>query len=497
MRLCCKHTLDSPFIVDDDAVDDTSGGHQEYVQRGVVQAMHSNSTLSTTDDAEELERIANSIRVRAAASSSNVTVAAYEDNDYDIPLWEIGVPVGGVLHFVDTKLITHLQPGKERVYAQRLRRSPLFEKRKRKMGCSTQMSRERTRDREESEEEDRARPGHFHDVFAVPLLSGRVYIQSRDRSEVFRRLETLKNNAFKQPTLVPPSEIAQILQLRRRKKAIQPTASSGKWVCLKDGLYDGDIGLVQRVYREDNDPVKRYEILVVPRIDVDDNPYSNDPLNTRTFTESVRPYPRLVRFAEVQKRVGKGNVHGAEDDFTVFSERFRHSLHVISKPKSECSLVQCPSANELEHFTTVRINTIAATNKSFLCVMDRVRVFKGTFQGCKGVVELLGDTHATLLLDGGAEASTGQFRDQVAYDEFERVFEAGDLVEIMLGPHSGKTGMVASVSSDSLEIECGRTSQSSEDPEEIQYEVVRLFHLRIVLHARIHMSLSRYNRLIR
>lgn len=88
--------LDSPFIVDDDADDNASGGHQEYDQRGVVQAMHSNPTLSTTDDAEELERIANSIRVRAAASSSNITAAAYEDNDYDIPLWEIGVPVGGV-----------------------------------------------------------------------------------------------------------------------------------------------------------------------------------------------------------------------------------------------------------------------------------------------------------------------------------------------------------------------------------------------------------------
>lgn len=375
-----------------------------------------------------------------------------------------------------------LQPGKERVYAQRLRRSPVFEKRKRTVGSSTQTSRERIRGREGSEEE-RARPGHLHDVFAVPLLSGRVYIQSRDKSEVFRRLETLKNNAFKQPTLVPPSEIAQILQLRRRKKAIQPTMSSGQWVRLKDGLYDGDIGLVQRVYREDNDPVKRYEILVVPRIDIDDNPCTDDPLTTRTFTESGRPHPRLARFAEVQKRVGKGNVRGAEDDFTVFSERFRHSLHVISKPKSECSLVQCPSANELEHFSSVRINTTSATNKSFLCVMDRVRVFKGTFQGCKGVVELLGDTHATLLLDGGPEASAGQFRDQVAYDEFERVFEAGDLVEIMLGPHAGKTGMIVSISSDSLEIECGRTSQSSEDPDEIRYEVVRLFHLRIVLHA--------------
>lgn len=350
------------------------------------------------------------------------------------------------------------------------------------MGSSTQMSRERTRGREESEE-GKARPGHFHDVFAVPLLSSRVYIQSRDRSEVFRRLETLKNNAFKQPILVPPSEIAQILQLRRRKKAVQPITSSGKWVRIKGGLYDEDIGLVQRVYREDSDSVKRFEILVVPRIDIDDNPYTNDPLNSRSFTEPGRPHPRLVRFAEVQKRVGKGNVHGAEDDFTVFGEKFRHSLHVVSKPKSECSLVQCPSANELEHFSTVRINTTAATNRSFLRVMDRVRVFKGTFQGCKGVVELLGDTHATLLLDGGPEASTGQFRDQVAYDEFERVFEAGDLVEIMLGPHAGKTGMIVSNSSDSLEIECGRTSQLSEDPEEIRYEVVRLLHLRIVFHA--------------
>lgn len=82
--------------MDDDVDDDASGGHHEYDQRGVVQAMHSNQTLSTTNDAEELERIAKSIRARAATSSSSNTTIAYGESDFDIPLWEIGVPVSGV-----------------------------------------------------------------------------------------------------------------------------------------------------------------------------------------------------------------------------------------------------------------------------------------------------------------------------------------------------------------------------------------------------------------
>lgn len=98
--------------MDDNADDNASEGHQEYETRGVVQAMHSGPTPSTTDDAQDLERIANSIRARTAASSSNITAVVHEDSDYDIPLWEIGVPVGGVLHGANAILTMNLAGGK-------------------------------------------------------------------------------------------------------------------------------------------------------------------------------------------------------------------------------------------------------------------------------------------------------------------------------------------------------------------------------------------------
>lgn len=319
------------------------------------------------------------------------------------------------------------------------------------------------------------RPGHFHGVFVVPQLSGRVFIQSRDRAEVLRRMETLKNNFHKQPFLVPPTEVPDLLEMRRTQVVTQAPISSGQWVRVKYGPYHHNIGLVKDELCDGNGDIDRYSILVVPRLHFQFNSETGAMEPLQVSGKKKLP-SRLLGLADVQKRAGILNVHGSEEEFTTFGERIWHSLHVITKPKSECSLVSCPSAYELEHFTSVRINTLAATNRAFLCPRDRVKVVRGTFQGRTGLVDSLDAQMVNVLLNAESQSPAESDRCMIGFDDVERVFEIGDLVEIMLGPHSGKSGMIVSVSFDTLDIECGRTTQRSEILD-VPHVVVHLSHI--------------------
>lgn len=277
-----------------------------------------------------------------------------------------------------------------------------------------------------------------------------MFIQSNDRNEVLRRMENLKNNFHKQPFLVPPSEVPQLLYLRQSAVKTQPPISPGQWVRLKDGLYHTDIGLVKNERRNEHGDVDQYDILVVPRLFFETNMVT-DVTEIVKFTKRNRLPARLLRLHDARKRVGEENVQGTEEEFTVLGERIWHSLHLITKPKSECSLVQCPSAYELVHFTSVRINTLEATNRAFLSPRDRIRVIKGPMLGRRGVVDSLGIQAVSALLEPQDQASPGSCID-VQWDEIERILEVGDLVEIVLGTDAGKTGMIVSVSFDSLAI---------------------------------------------
>lgn len=332
----------------------------------------------------------------------------------------------------------------ENVYACRLRRSPIIVPDRSRLRFRSKRSRRSQRG------EYRDQPGHFHGVFVIPQLTGRVFIQSNDRNEVLRRMETLKNNFHKQPFLVPPSEVPHLLHMRQSAEKTQPPISPGQWVRLKDGLYHNDLGLIRNERRNQHGDVDQYEILVVPRLYFETN-MATGVIEPAKFTKLNRLPARLFGLYDAQKRVGENNVDGTEEEFTVFGERIWHSLHVITKPKSECSLVQCPSAYELVHFTSARINTLEATNRAFLSPRDRIRIIKGPMQGYRGVVTSLGIQAVGALLEPQNQASSSSCID-VQWDDVERILEVGDLVEIVLGTDAGKTGMIVSVSFDSLAI---------------------------------------------
>lgn len=239
---------------------------------------------------------------------------------------------------------------------------------------------------------------------------------------------------------------------RYRKDAMGPC-----WVRFKEGLYGGDLGLVEKTYMGDF-----VDVLVVPRL---------------VRQGSQRPTARLLSPEDANAYLQPNAI--MLDSFTstffrVGRSAIKYGLHSVYCPLKGVETSLPLDLREVEPFAeasfefgleeplkTVVMNTVdEIRNQDILSILkpqDRVLVLSGLFVGKEAVVRSVFDD-TILTVDLRLQESDEKACLKISSHEVRRLFKTGDHVRVRRGFHMGKQGIVVTVDNAVVTIATLKTS---------------------------------------
>ncbi|KAF5379282.1 hypothetical protein D9757_005319 [Collybiopsis confluens] len=272
---------------------------------------------------------------------------------------------------------------------------------------------------------------------------GYVYLEAQFQKsaisslrEVLREYSDLKLTSL---TIVSRDEIKPCLV---KKGAIRSVFAAGQWVEIKKGLYRGDIGLVADDFRDD-DSVAGVKVMVVPRLDFEDQPSTS----TAKRKQRLRPSPRLFDpTACTQQDLVP---HEQSQIFSYKSWRFEYGLQikifserVLSParqvPPSICSIFMDAKAKGADidmHSMPIHLFWRFEVGDEVIYRPDQSRgVVASPFDPSS-----LPPSSKSTFIEVEFE---NEGRHNVLADNLTKSIILGQYVEVLAGVHSGKKGFV-------------------------------------------------------
>lgn len=274
---------------------------------------------------------------------------------------------------------------------------------------------------------------------ADPWLKGRIYVRvsaNENPVSMLRRLGSSVLGAYVHRKIVPitgqdEEVLVEHSQMRREFTERFPAQT---WVKIRYGVFAGDVGYVENG-SHDSDMLK---LLVVPRLSEDGRKHRMSG-SRKGRGPQVLFQPDL--FSRNSERVLQPGSQPGSWLIDNEEEYLSNGLRALKVTGIHYVKQHRPTAEELQLFTIAGIDTVRETNEAFLRQRDRVKIVKGGFKGCEGVVvSIEGDSvRIRRSMNMGVEEGEEML---VGLREVKRCFNIGSNVVIRLGPGKGRRGMV-------------------------------------------------------
>lgn len=209
------------------------------------------------------------------------------------------------------------------------------------------------------------------------------------------------------------------------------------WVKIRYGVFAGDIGYVQNG-SEDSDMLR---VLVVPRFSEDGRKHKVS--GTRKGRGPQMLFQPDMFSGNSERVVQPGSQPGSwlidnEEEYLSTGLRVLKvtGIHYVKSYR--------PSAEELQLFTIAKVDTLRETNEAFLRQRDRVKIVKGGFKGCEGLLlsKEQENVRVRISMTNGIEEGEEML---VGITDVTRCFEVGSNIVIRLGSGIGRRGMIVDV----------------------------------------------------
>lgn len=281
------------------------------------------------------------------------------------------------------------------------------------------------------------------DVFVRKHLHKKVYFITQHPSDVQRACQNLTSILSMVPFRIPDTESGAVMKMQ--KSTMPLFFHVGQWLRFRRGLYKGDIGLVCERH-EFSDKITVY---VIPRICVSKASSKRKKLDSR-------PAPRIFDPEEVQKAFGRKSVLVDGPFFIFDGQRFEKGLLRLVILGTHFVEPGSPSDEELVKFHETKLPALLAFCKPEqpLKIGEKVTVIRGTFVGLKAVIENISDKHDTADV---SFLQAAEHLDQcksatIPLSDLSRHYTVGSMVQIVLGVHKGRRGMIVIVRNSDLDL---------------------------------------------
>lgn len=300
-------------------------------------------------------------------------------------------------------------------------------------------------------------------AFSVPTVKGYVYIEAMKKVHVEKAIMHLRALKAYAISLIPIGEMTQALTIH----AEVPVIKKNQWVRLKrPRTYRGDLALVMGTY----DQATKLDLKMMPRIDWAyleerranlDNPDYNPRKRKRS---NFRPLPGLFNETEIMKLVDESDLKRQDGFIHYKSNKFKGGfLYKRVQSNAVVSIGVTPTQEEIDKFLTGsrRINSDGELEEDdFTSLMpppqkkkieavfyrgDRVIVTEGAMKNLTGTVMLPGTEELAITPDKQFNPSGTLNEITINTSYIRKLFEAGEHVKVLEGPHQNETGLIVRV----------------------------------------------------
>ncbi|KLO06223.1 hypothetical protein SCHPADRAFT_895625 [Schizopora paradoxa] len=373
------------------------------------------SQFATGDD--ELDRLVDGIVDRARRNTTSMRVHVESPDDSNVP---------GITLFA-----VSVQKGKEKEIIFRLMQKRLDEELK----------------------ENEANPLRlFKSAFAVPSAPGRIYIETDSFASVTSICSVrdyplhfvFPHSAF----VVSASEAIALICSKPRSKHV----TVGSEVVVRGGLYKSDVGIVVSASIDDK-WAGRLEIKLKSR--------EPNPLFRKRKRSQSRNAPYVLSRALLESNDAKytATIADNEDGFLYNGKKYTSDGYRLLTVLSDQVDLQVGTSKEVttKETTLPNHNPVFVASKSTFKTGDRVVVTQGPFQGHTAYI--LETIHTTAIIQlsppgpdkrNGTEWNQDELRLEISHDHLKRSFVIGDLITVVAGSITGRTGFVTSINREAL-----------------------------------------------
>lgn len=327
--------------------------------------------------------------------------------------------------------------------------------------------------RKMEEMEGTKRPMPIISAFEREAMSGYIYVEAFNQSDVIDALNGISNVYPRGPKiLVPIKEMPDLLNVIKTVEIVP-----GTWVRFKRGKYSGDLAQVENVLANGLE----VRIRLVPRLEYAGTPQSRDQQNlapgekrkrggfNKANIIAARPPQRLFSEAEAAKHhsklLSKGTSSGSgSKNFTYMGEEYEDG-YLVKDVRLNTIVTDDvnPTLEEVAKFAltvdegaeTLDLNALAASLKTSVStyqVGDTVEVFDGEQQGVIGKAV---SVHGEIVTMDVTEGELKGRRLEVPFKNLRKRFREGDHVKVTGGRYRDETGTVVRITDDKVTLIIG------------------------------------------
>lgn len=295
-------------------------------------------------------------------------------------------------------------------------------------------------------------------VTCTEKVEGFIYVEAFKEIHVKEAIKGLSVVLGNKCMLVSKEEMPGIYQIEKQNINLEHY----QWVRIKQGLYGGDLGLVEEI--SDN----KVTLRLIPRLDLNKDQQKSTGIKEKSKNKfsNIRPPQRIFNPSQVPKALinpKTEKINGYDKDFIVYKKQlFRKGFIFKSFPLKQIQMDNVrPTIEEVQSFATY-INkyqqeddkhdneitgdelirkTFLQGNNSDINKGDKIRVIKGDLNGLYGTVITI--ENGDVLFKPNIEGLEDNLK--LNADFVVKYFEPGDQVRIIDGKFKGETGIVVSI----------------------------------------------------
>lgn len=327
----------------------------------------------------------------------------------------------------------------------------------------------------------------INSAFQRDSIKGFIYIEARSEAYVRNAIHGLVGVfGSSQPLLIPLEDRMALLKTKQIVQELQ----IGGWVRFKRGKHTGDIGQIIDV-PDNGDQVT---VKFIPRIDFakrEETVAADDGSNSKKRKKGpvnynlpgMKPPQQLFNADDVRAAFGDKSVSYARGSFHFENDEYKDGFCIKDIRVSALNTEDIqPSLDEINQFdqtekkasgmdddddappaesTTDNINfqlIAQAAKRSATAALqpgDHVQVVEGGSQGLSGTVVSIVNEKVFITSE-----EIQELREiEVLLSEVRKMFRVGDHVRVLVGAHTGQTGLVLSTQGDTLNFLSDLTGQ--------------------------------------
>ncbi|KLO07286.1 hypothetical protein SCHPADRAFT_656276 [Schizopora paradoxa] len=300
-------------------------------------------------------------------------------------------------------------------------------------------------------------------VFAVSKSPGRVYFEASSIQHVRDLCASMNFLYIKSIFYVPLEERVALLGNPKLPTSLKVDDR----VKVRSGLYKGDVGSVFRVMDQ---PVRVIVKLKSREVRPTDSIENRGEINDFTSTSTrkrKRKQPRIEPYL-IPKHPVRAELLFSGTQVSPIDDGFVFRDKAYTNDGYRLLEVRC---DRVERVSTVVPGLSAPANSAapsiieptssgisvprFLHVGNHVLISNGPAQGMSGTINQLSDESAVITFDEKNSTDlykTSPVQAEVTLSEITRLFELGESVEVKVGAHLGRSGMIGEIKGDTVSI---------------------------------------------